>query len=130
GARTQDDYGNPAKPAFWQAIFAPPSTCSRIPRQGFGTQPRTAEASETLLGTTSGGYDIFYGLVWGTRTAFRIGIIVVGISLLVGPVLGSLSGSVRAAFDKVVMRFTDVVSSAPNQVSPLVLLMGPAQAAD
>ena len=129
-ASTQYDYRNPAKPAFWQAIFAPPSTCYQIPRQGFGTQPRSAEASETLLGTTSGGYDIFYGLVWGTRTAFRIGIIVVGISLLVGLVLGSLSGYVGGVFDNVAMRFTDVVISLPNLVIALVIVMVLGQSID
>jgi len=122
-ASTQYDYRNPAKPTFWRAVFAPPSTCYQIPRQGFGTQPRSAEASGTLLGTTSGGYDIFYGLVWGTRTAFRIGVIVVGISLLVGIVLGSLSGYVGGVFDNIAMRFTDVVISLPNLVVALVIVL-------
>src|SRR5690606_13766751 len=74
-AATQTDYKNPAKPAFWQAMFAPPDSCFTIPRAGFGNVPRSAESSDTLLGTTSGGYDIFYGLIWGTRTAFKIGLI-------------------------------------------------------
>ncbi len=129
-AATQHEYKDPLKPAFWRAVFAPPETCYDIPRKGFGTQPRTAADSETLLGTTSGGYDIFYGLVWGTRTAFRIGIIVVGISLLVGLVLGSLSGYIGGVFDNVVMRFTDVVISLPNLVIALVIVMVLGQSID
>jgi peptide/nickel transport system permease protein len=57
-AATQTDYKNPTKPAFWKAMFAPPDSCFTIPRAGFGNVPRSAEASDTLLGTTSGGYDI------------------------------------------------------------------------
>jgi peptide/nickel transport system permease protein len=122
-ANTQYDYKNPAKPVFWRAVFSPPATCYQIPREGFAAQPRTAEASGTLLGTTSGGYDIFYGLVWGTRTAFRIGLIVVGISLAVGIVLGSLSGYIGGVFDNIAMRFTDVIISLPNLVVALVIVM-------
>ncbi|HEX7038766.1 MAG TPA: ABC transporter permease [Trueperaceae bacterium] len=129
-AATQHEYKDPTKPAFWRAIFAPPETCYQIPRQGFGIQPRTAADSETLLGTTSGGYDIFYGLVWGTRTAFRIGIIVVGISLIVGLILGSISGYIGGVFDNVVMRFTDIVISLPNLVIALVIVIVLGQSID
>ena len=37
--------------------------------------------------TTSGQYDIFYGAVWGTRTAFKIGIFVIGIAVIIGVVV-------------------------------------------
>ncbi len=29
-------------------------------------------------------YDIYYGIVWGTRTAFEIGLIVTGATVLIG----------------------------------------------
>ena len=122
-AATQTDYKNPLKGVFWQAIFAPPESCFTIPRTGFGNVPRSAEDSGTLLGTTSGGYDIFYGLVWGTRTAFKIGLIVVGISLTVGLIIGSLSGYIGGAFDNVLMRFTDVIISLPSLVVAMVVVM-------
>lgn len=122
-AATQNDYKNPTKAVFWRVMFAPPESCFTIPRVGFGNVPRTAEASETLLGTTSGGYDIFYGLIWGTRTAFKIGLIVVGISLMTGLIIGSVSGYVGGAFDNVLMRFTDVVISLPSLVVAMVVVM-------
>lgn len=122
-AATQTDYKNPLKPAFWRATFAPPDSCFTIPRVGFGNVPRSAEDSETMLGTTSGGYDIYYGLLWGTRTAFKIGLIVVGISLVVGLVIGSLSGYIGGSFDTVLMRFTDVVISLPSLVVAMVVVM-------
>lgn len=122
-AANQYDYRNPTKAVFWAAIAAPPASCFNMARVGFGTQPRNAEQSGTLLGTTSGGYDIFYGLIWGTRTAFKVGLIVVGIAFLVGVLVGSLSGYVGGAFDNVLMRFTDVIISLPSLVVAMVVVM-------
>lgn len=122
-AATQYDYKNPTKAVFWRTMFAPPESCFTIPRVGFSNVPRDAETSETLLGTTSGGYDIYYGLIWGTRTAFKIGLIVVGISLLAGLIIGSLSGYIGGVFDNVLMRFTDIVISLPSLVIAMVVVM-------
>ena len=89
-AATADAHRDIRNPAFWEI------TCSRapdsrhmMPRAGFSPIPLTAEASGTLLGTTSQGYDIYYGLMWGARTAFRIGVLVVGIGLVVGILVGA-----------------------------------------
>lgn len=122
-ASTQYDYRNPTKGVFWRTIVNPPETCFTMARAGYGSQPRNAAESETLLGTTSGGYDIFYGIVWGTRTAFKVGLIVVGIAFLLGTLLGSLSGYVGGALDNIIMRFTDVVISLPSLVVAMVVVM-------
>jgi peptide/nickel transport system permease protein len=122
-ASTRYDYRNPAKPAFWRAMFAAPESCYTTPRQGFSPVPRSAAESETLLGTTSGGYDIYYGLVWGTRTAFRIGLLVVGISLVVGLIVGSISAYFGGWIDNLLMRFTDVIIAVPALVLALVIVM-------
>ena len=39
-----------------------------IPRAGYTTIPRPPNAAHPF-GTTEGQYDIFYGVIWGTRTA-------------------------------------------------------------
>src|SRR5512138_1915184 len=56
------------------AIFAPliappenPENPFRVPRDGFTAEP-TAPSPAHPFGTTEGQYDIFYGVVWGTRT--------------------------------------------------------------
>ncbi len=122
-AANQYDYRDPTKAVFWRAIVNPPATCFSMTRVGFGTQPRNAEQSNTRLGTTSGGYDIFYGLVWGTRTAFKVGLIVVGIAFAIGVLLGSLSGYIGGVFDNILMRFTDIVISLPSLVVAMVVVM-------
>jgi peptide/nickel transport system permease protein len=122
-ASTQFDYRNPAKAAFWRAHFAAPESCYTTPRQGFSPVPRSPGESGTVLGTTSGGYDIYYGLVWGTRTAFRIGLLVVGISVLVGLIVGSISAYFGGWIDNLLMRFTDVIIAVPALVLALVIVM-------
>jgi peptide/nickel transport system permease protein len=122
-ASTQYDYRNPIKPVFWRAMFAAPESCYLTPRVGFSPVPRPAAESGTLLGTTSGGYDIYYGIVWGTRTAFRIGLLVVGISLILGLIVGSISAYFGGWIDNLLMRFTDIIISVPGLVLALVMVM-------
>lgn len=122
-ASTQYDYRDPTKAAFWQSTFAAPSSCYHTPRVGFSPVPRTAAESGTILGTTSGGYDIYYGLIWGIRTAFRIGLLVVGISLLLGLIVGSIAAYFGGWIDNILMRFTDVIIAVPALVLALVIVM-------
>jgi peptide/nickel transport system permease protein len=121
-ASTLDDVRNPLKGAFWQAIVLPPThSCYTVPRTTFSPIP-VPPSEDAILGTTSGGYDIFYGLVYGTRTAFLIGIMVVGSALVVGIILGSVAGYFGGWVDNLIMRFTDVVLSLPSLVLALVLI--------
>ncbi len=62
-----------------------------IPRDGFGTTPQPP-SEEHRFGTTEGQYDIYYGVIWGTRTAFRIGVVITLITTVIGIFVGSISG--------------------------------------
>jgi peptide/nickel transport system permease protein len=120
-AATVAEVRNPLAGTFWRAIVAPPATCYTMPRASFSPIPEPP-SERNILGTTSRGYDIFYGLVWGARTAFRIGIIVVAVSFIVGVVLGSLSGFFGGWIDNVIMRFTDIVIAFPGLVLAMVIV--------
>ena len=89
-----------------------------IPRDGYSSIPQPPSA-EHIFGTTQGQYDIFYGVIWGTRTAFQIGLIVMGAVLVIGIVLGSIAGYFGGIIDEVIMRFTDIFMAFP----PLILAM-------
>jgi len=69
----------------------------------------------------AGKRDIFYGVIWGTRTAFRIGIIVTLISTIIGLIVGSISGYFGKLLDEVMMRITDVFLAVPFLVAAMVL---------
>lgn len=90
-----------------------------IPRDGYSVEPQPPSAQH-ILGTTEGQYDIFYGVIWGTRTAFRIALTVMACTLLIGILLGSLSGYFGGVLDEVIMRITDVFLAFPW----LILAMG------
>ena len=122
-AATADAHRDIRHPAFWAVMFRAPNSCYMMPRVGFSPIPQTPQASGTLLGTTSQGYDIFYGLMWGARTAFRIGVLVVGIGLLVGIIIGATAAYAGGWVDNVLMRFTDVVIAVPALVLALVIVM-------
>jgi len=99
-------------------ILAPPEDPERpfqIPRDGFAAEPRPP-SPEHPFGTTEGQYDIYYGVIWGTRTAFIVGLTVVGASILIGLIIGSLSGYYGGWVDEVLMRVTDVILAFPGLI--------------
>jgi peptide/nickel transport system permease protein len=57
-----------------------------------------------LLGTSQGQYDIYYGIIWGARTAFKTGLIVVFATVLIGVVVGAVSAYYGGLVDNVLMR--------------------------
>jgi len=69
----------------------------------------------------AGKRDILYGVVWGTRTAFRVGIIVTLISTVLGLVIGSVAGYFGKLWDEVLMRITDIFMAIPFLVAAMVL---------
>ena len=116
------------------AIFAPliaPTPADHpnpymIPRDGYFAQPE-APSAEHLFGTTQGQYDIFYGVIWGTHSAFRVALVVMGITLCIGILLGSLAGYFGGLLDEVIMRITDIFLAFPWLILAMALtaVLGP-----
>ncbi|MFW6381020.1 MAG: ABC transporter permease [Bacillota bacterium] len=108
--------------AIFAPSLAPPADSNNpynIPRSGWGVEPKPP-GGDNLFGTTEGQYDIYYGMVWGTRTAFKIGIIVVGISTIIGMVVGTISAYYGGLVDEVLMRITDIFMSIPFLIAAIV----------
>jgi peptide/nickel transport system permease protein len=77
-----------------------------------------------LFGTDDYGRDIFSMVIYGSQTSFRICIIVVAISTLIGILLGGIAGYFGGVIDEVLMRITDVFLAIPY----LILAMAVAAA--
>ncbi|NLH13561.1 MAG: ABC transporter permease [Firmicutes bacterium] len=92
----------------------------RIPRYGWRAAP-SPPSPEHPLGLTHQQHDILYGLVWGTRTAFRVGITVTAATCLIGVIVGSVSGYIGGRFDEIVMRIADVFMSFPFLIAAIVV---------
>lgn len=89
--------------AIWRVVTGQASLCQVHP---FGT-------------TGEGQYDIYYGVVWGTRTAFQVGLIITGACVLIGVVVGSIAAYFGRWVGEIVMRITDVFMAFPFLVAAM-----------
>jgi len=131
------------------AIFAPliippvnPNDPYKIPRDGYKSEPQPmgtiwntsppplpfwwkpimgTDHWTHILGTSQGQYDVFYGIIWGTRTAFRTGLMVTIATFLIGIIIGSISAYYGGWVDNVIMRIVDVFLTLPFILAALIL---------
>lgn len=104
-------------------ILAPPKYPDdpyRIPRAGFKAEPQPPSRAHPF-GTTEGQYDIYYGVIWGTRTAFKVGLIVTGATLLIGLVIGSTAAYYGGWVDELLMRIVEVFMAFPFLLAAITL---------
>jgi peptide/nickel transport system permease protein len=73
------------------------------------------------LGTTSGQFDIYYGIVWGARTALFVGVVITAITVAMGLVVGSISGYFGGWIDDLLMRITEIFLAFPFLLAALTL---------
>ena len=104
--------------------IAPPPENARdpymIPRDGFSIEP-AGPSPEHPLGTTEGQYDILYGVVWGTRTAFRVGVMIAAFTTLIGVSVGSLAAFYGGMIDEVLMRVTEIFQAFPFLLAAITM---------
>ena len=110
--------------AIWAPAIAPVPEKARdeymIPRDGFSSEP-VPPNEEHILGTTEGQYDIFYGIVWGTRTAFRVGVVITLFTTIFGLIIGSVSAYYGGWIDEVLMRITEIFQAFPFLLTAITL---------
>jgi peptide/nickel transport system permease protein len=110
--------------AFFAPWLAPPQEFQMsvydTPRAGFLATPQPP-SPEAIFGTTEGQYDIYYAVIWGTRTAFKIGLGVVAISVFIGTLIGALAAYYGGKIDEILMRSVDVFMAVPFLIAAMVL---------
>ena len=108
------------------AAQADPSNPFSIPRDGFEAQPSPPSAVHPL-GTTEGQYDVLYGIIWGTRTAFMVGILITGTTFIIGLAVGTVSAYYGGMVDEVIQRVVEIFLAFPFLLAAITLaaVVGP-----
>jgi peptide/nickel transport system permease protein len=108
--------------APWLAPPPRPHDPYLMPHDGWSMNP-SPPSSAHPLGTLPSQYDILYGVIWGTRNAFRIGLAVVAANLAIGLVLGAIAGYFGRLVDEIIMRVADVFYAIPLLVMAMALVI-------
>jgi peptide/nickel transport system permease protein len=72
-----------------------------------------APSSAHLFGTDQLGRDVLSRMIWGARISLKVGFVATGIAILVGAILGAVSGYYGRWVDAVIMRFVDIMLCFP-----------------
>lgn len=80
-----------------------------------------APSAQHWLGTDDMGRDVFRALLFGARISLFVGLMATAISIVVGTLVGLVSGYYRSFVSTLLMRVTDVFLSIP--VTPLIIVL-------
>jgi len=108
------------------AIFAPllaPYDPNEISLSGELEGPSSAH----ILGQDKLGRDILSRVIYGSRVSLIVGFTVVGISVIIGTLIGSFSGYKGGVYDMIIMRIIDILLSFPGILLAIAItgVMGP-----
>src|SRR6201746_2379947 len=106
------------------AIFAPLLAPYEYDQLRDANGPFGAQAHPSgnhLLGTTVGGYDVLSRVIYGTRTALAVIVGAVLLSIVVGVLLGLVSGYFGGWLDRVLVVVCDAVYAFPSLLLAIVM---------
>lgn len=112
--------------APWLAPVQNPNNPYQMPQKSYQIAPQPPSLTN-WFGTTEQQYDLYYGVVWGTRLAFKVGITVTFFAFLIGLLVGGIAAYFGGKVDETLMRLTDVVFAVPSLVLAMVIaaMLGP-----
>lgn len=92
------------------------------PTQQFVGTPLTEPSAAHLLGTDMYGRDILSRIIFGARISIVLALIAVGISSVMGTILGAAAGFYGGWMDETVMRGMDILFAFPSLILALIMM--------
>lgn len=74
------------------------------------------------LGTDALGRDLLARIIYGGQVSIMIGLVGAIASMIIGVVLGALSGYIGGTFDNLMMRFVDIMYSLPYMLLVIIMM--------
>jgi|TARA_B110000263_G_scaffold75445_1_gene65909 ABC-type dipeptide/oligopeptide/nickel transport system permease subunit len=69
-----------------------------------------------IFGTNDQGHDLFSKVVYGAQVSLKIGITVATLTVIIGTIVGSISGYFGGRVDEVIMRICDIFFAIPGLI--------------
>ena len=109
------------------AVFAPQICGDVDPAAGDLTQAIMPPSAEHRFGTDKMGRDIFARVIYGARSSLSSTLILVALILVIGTILGIISGYFGGWVDAVIMRIADMMIAFPGLVLAIAVagILGP-----
>jgi ABC-type dipeptide/oligopeptide/nickel transport system permease subunit len=104
------------------ALFAPLLAPHDPVEQAIRDRQQAPFTPGHLLGTDELGRDILSRIIYGARISLVIGLVSVGISLVFGLVIGTLSAYYGGWLDRIVMRLIDIMLAFPYILLTIVIV--------
>ena len=79
-------------------------------------------SAQHIFGTDQLGRDVLSRMIYGARTSLLIGLVPTLVSMLLGAVLGLMSGYMGKAADFIIMRLADVTMAFPSLLLAMVVM--------
>lgn len=115
----------PPNPEWAMFRYTDPLMIPQVPRNPTGgdfTEPSPPTEGHPF-GTGEQQYDLYYGLIWGTITAFRIGLWVTFLSMFIGLAVGVLAAYYGGVVDELLMRFSDIILAFPGLILAMAFVV-------
>jgi peptide/nickel transport system permease protein/oligopeptide transport system permease protein len=78
--------------------------------------------AQHLLGTDEAGRDILTRLLYGARVSLLTGVVPTVMSMVIGAILGVISGSYGGWLDALIMRLADIMLAFPSMLLAMVIM--------
>lgn len=83
---------------------------------------RAAPSAKHLLGTDINGMDVLTRLMYGGQVSLLVGFVVVFFEIIIGVIVGGISGYFGGVVDTILMRFVELFNCIPFY--PMVIILG------